>query len=32
MPPPGTEDAAVIYDIRSGAQGVSRLGEAYANW
>ncbi|MDP3653826.1 MAG: prepilin-type N-terminal cleavage/methylation domain-containing protein [Rhodoferax sp.] len=32
MPLPGTEDAAVIYDIRSGAQGVSRLGEAYANW
>lgn len=32
VPPPGTEDAAVIYDIRSGAPGASRLGEAYANW
>lgn len=27
-----TTDAAAIYDVRSGAPGESRLGEAYANW
>lgn len=32
LPVPGAEDAGAIYDIRSGAPGTSRLGEAYANW
>ena len=29
---PGSEDAGSVYDVRSGATGTSRLGEAYANW
>jgi len=32
VPPNGEEGSKAIYDIRSGAPGVSRLGEAYANW
>lgn len=32
LPPPGTEDAGSVYDVRSGAPGESRLGEPYANW
>ncbi len=32
LPAPGAEDAAAIYDVRSGAPGTSRLGEPYANW
>ena len=32
VPAPGGEDAGAIYDIRSGAPGTSRTGEAYANW
>jgi general secretion pathway protein G len=32
LPAPGAEDAAAIYDVRSGAPGASRLGEPYANW
>jgi len=32
VPLPGTEDVGAIYDVRSGAPGESRLGEAYANW
>lgn len=31
LPMQGSEDGAV-YDVRSGAPGTSRLGEAYANW
>jgi general secretion pathway protein G len=29
---PGAEEAGAVYDVRSGAPGTSRLGEAYANW
>lgn len=32
LPAPGSEDAGSVYDVRSGATGTSRLGEAYANW
>ncbi len=32
LPTPGAEEAGAVYDVRSGAPGVSRLGEAYANW
>ena len=31
-PPPGSQDSGTVYDVRSGAPGSSRLGEAYANW
>ena len=31
-PPPGDEAGGGVYDVRSGADGSSRLGEAYANW
>ena len=34
MPPHGAapEEAGTIYDVRSGAPGANRQGEAYANW
>ncbi|MDD5029255.1 MAG: prepilin-type N-terminal cleavage/methylation domain-containing protein [Rhodoferax sp.] len=32
VPMPGSDDAGAVYDVRSGAPGESRLGEAYANW
>jgi len=32
LPLPGVEEAGAIYDVRSGAPGESRQGEAYANW
>lgn len=32
LPPPGADDSSTVYDVRSGAPGTSRLGEAYANW
>lgn len=32
LPAPGAEDTGAIYDVRSGAEGTSRLGEPYANW
>ena len=32
VPLPGAEEAGAIYDVRSGAPGESRQGEAYANW
>jgi general secretion pathway protein G len=32
LPVPGSEDAGAVYDVRSGAPGTSRLGDAYANW
>lgn len=32
LPAPGAEDTGAIYDVRSGADGTSRLGEPYANW
>ena len=31
-PVPGSEDKGGVYDVRSGAEGTSRLGDAYANW
>ncbi len=32
IPIAGSDDAGGIYDVRSGAEGESRLGEPYANW
>lgn len=32
VPLPDATDDAAIYDVRSGAPGESRLGQAYANW
>ena len=32
LPPPGTDETGAVYDVRSGASGVSRLGDPYANW
>lgn len=32
LPLPGAADTNAVYDVRSGAPGVSRLGEPYANW
>ncbi len=32
IPPTGVDDTSLIYDVRSGAEGTSRLGEPYANW
>lgn len=32
LPVPGSNDSGGIYDVRSGAEGVSRQGEPYANW
>ena len=32
FPAPGGADATAIFDVRSGATGVSRLGESYADW
>lgn len=32
LPLPGAEEEGAVYDVRSGAPGESRLGEAYANW
>lgn len=32
VPLPGADDAGAVYDVRSGAPGESRLGQAYANW
>ena len=32
LPAPGSEDTGAVYDVRSGAPGTSRLGDAYANW
>ncbi len=32
FPAPGSEDTGAVYDVRSGAPGTSRLGDAYANW
>lgn len=31
-PPPGSQESGTVYDVRSGAPGSSRMGEAYANW
>jgi general secretion pathway protein G len=32
VPLPDSQDQGAVYDVRSGAPGESRLGEAYANW
>jgi general secretion pathway protein G len=32
LPVPGAADSTAVYDVRSGAPGASRTGEAYANW
>ena len=32
LPAPGDDANGSVYDVRSGATGTSRLGEAYANW
>lgn len=32
LPAPGDDDNGSVYDVRSGAPGTSRMGEAYANW
>ena len=31
-PPPGSESLGAVYDVHSGATGLSRLGEPYGNW
>ncbi len=32
VPPPSTERAGVVYDLRSGAPGQAANGERYADW
>ncbi|AGX88169.1 type II secretion system protein [Candidatus Symbiobacter mobilis] len=32
VPPADDAEAASVYDVHSGAVGLSRLGEPYANW